>query len=73
MILIIKTGILGVTAATSGDASANGTTGYAGIHYHLGNETFYANSLFTGSSYTQRIADNRSSRDRTYRIRYNCR
>ena len=46
------------------------TTGYEGIHYHLGNESFYANSLFTGSSYTQRIADNRSSRDRTYRIRY---
>jgi len=61
---------LRVTAATSGDASVNGTTGYEGIHYHLGNETFYANSLFTGSSYTQRIADNRSSRDRTYRVRY---
>ena len=59
-----------VTAATSGDQNVNGTTGYKGIHYHLGNETFYANSLFTGSSYTQRIADNRSSRDRTYRIRY---
>ena len=51
-------------------SGVNGTTGYKGIHYHLGNETFYANSLFTGSSYTQRIADNRSSRDRTYRIRY---
>ena len=61
---------LRVTAATSGDASVNATTGYEGIHYHLGNETFYANSLFTGSSYTQRIADNRSSRDRTYRVRY---
>ena len=59
-----------VTAATSGDGTVNGTTGYKGIHYHLGNESFYANSLFTGSSYTQRIADNRSSRDRTYRIRY---
>ena len=61
---------LRVTAATSGDASVNATTGYKGIHYHLGNESFYANSLFTGSSYTQRIADNRSSRDRTYRVRY---
>ena len=61
---------LRVTAATSGDASVNLTTGYEGIHYHLGNESFYANSLFTGSSYTQRIADNRSSRDRTYRVRY---
>ena len=61
---------LRVTAATSGDASVNLTTGYEGIHYHLGNESFYANSLFTGSSYTQRIADNRSSRDRTYSVRY---
>mgnify|MGYP003321125638 FL=1 len=61
---------LRVTAATSGDSSVNGTTGYKGIHYHLGNETFYADSLFTGSAYTQRIADNRSSRDRTYRMRY---
>ena len=61
---------LRVTAATSGDQNVNGTTGYKGIHYHLGNESFYANSLFTGSSYTQRIADNRSSRDRTYRVRY---
>ena len=51
---------LRVTAATSGDSTVNGTTGYEGIHYHLGNETFYANSLFTGSSYTQRIADNLS-------------
>jgi hypothetical protein len=34
---------LRVTAATSGDASANAATGYEGIHYHLGNETFYAN------------------------------
>jgi len=61
---------LRVTPATSGDSGVNGVTGYKGIHYHLGNETFYANSLFTGSSYTQRIADNRSSRDRTYRMRY---
>jgi len=61
---------LRVTASTSGDANVNGTTGYKGIHYHLGDESFYANSLFTGSSYTQRIADNRSSRDRTYRVRY---
>ena len=61
---------LRVTAATSGDQNVNGTTGYKGIHYHLGSEGFYADSLFTGSSYTQRIADNRSSRDRTYRMRY---
>ena len=61
---------LRVTAATSGDSSTNATTGYKGIHYHLGSESFYADSLFTGSSYTQRIADNRSSRDRTYRMRY---
>ena len=61
---------LRVTAATSGDASVNGTTGYVGIHHHLSTELFYENSLFTGSSYTQRIADNRSSRDRTYRVRY---
>ena len=49
---------LRVTAATSGDANVNGTTGYKGIHYHLGNESFYANSLFTGSSYMQRISCN---------------
>ena len=61
---------LRVTAATSGSSSASATTGYKGIHYHLGNETFYADSLFTGSSYLQRIADNRSARDRTYRVRY---
>ena len=58
-----------VTAATSGASSAS-STGYAGIHYHLSTETFYNDSLFTGSSYMQRVADNRSSRDRTYRMRY---
>ena len=36
----------------------------------MGNDTFYANALFTGASYMQRIPDNRSSRDRTYRVRY---
>jgi len=58
-----------VTAATSGSASAS-STGYEGIHHHLSTESFYNDSLFTGSSYMQRIADNRSSRDRTYRMRY---
>ena len=57
------------TAATSG-ASSVSSTGYKGIHYHLGNDPFYANALFTGASYMQRIPDNRSSRDRTYRVRY---
>ena len=57
------------TAATSG-ASSVSSTGYKGIHYHLGNDAFYANALFTGASYMQRIPDNRSSRDRTYRVRY---
>ena len=59
-----------VTAATSTSSSASATTGYAGIHYHLANESFYADSLFSGASYLQRIPDNRSSRDRTYRLRY---
>ena len=59
-----------VTAATSTSSSASATTGYAGIHYHLGTETFYADSLFSGASYLTRIPDNRSSRDRTYRLRY---
>ena len=59
-----------VTAATSGDSSVNGTTGYKGIHYHLGNDAFYSAALFTGASYMQRVPDNRSSRDRTYRVRY---
>ena len=59
-----------VTAATSTASSASATTGYAGIHYHLANETFYADSLFSGASYLTRIPDNRSSRDRTYRLRY---
>ena len=69
-----------VTAATSGDSTVNAATGYKGIHYHIGNEGveavgntpggFYASSLFTGAAYMRRIPDNRSSRDRTYRIRY---
>jgi hypothetical protein len=59
-----------VTGATSGSSGVSGTTGYKGIHYHLGTETFYTDSLFTGSSYIQRVPDNRSSRDRTYRMRY---
>ena len=65
-----------VTAATSGDSTVNAATGYKGIHYHIGNEGvsvgsgFYASSLFTGAGYMRRIPDNRSSRDRTYRIRY---
>ena len=69
-----------VTAATSGDSTVNAATGYKGIHYHIGNEGlepvggtpggFYASSLFTGAGYMRRIPDNRSSRDRTYRVRY---
>ena len=64
-----------VTAATSGDSTVNAATGYKGIHYHIGNEGvsgsgFYASTLFTGAGYMRRIPDNRSSRDRTYRIRY---
>ena len=58
-----------VTPATS-SASTASSTGYKGIHYHLGTDSFYSNALFTGASYLQRIPDNRSSRDRTYRIRY---
>ncbi len=58
------------TAATSGSSTVSATTGYKGIHYHLGNDSFYANALFTGASYMQRVPDNRSSRDRTYRVRY---
>ena len=65
----LNTWYVRVTAATSG-ASSVSSTGYKGIHYHLGNDTFYANALFTGASYMQRIPDNRSSRDRTYRVRY---
>ena len=62
---------LRVTAATSGSSVVSATTGFKGIHYHLGNETqFYGSALFTGASYISRIPDNRSSRDRTYRIRY---
>ena len=67
---VLNTWYVKVTAATSGDSSVNGTTGFEGIHYHLANEAFYANSLFTGASYMQRIPDNRASRDRTYRLRY---
>ena len=52
-----------ITAATSSNTTY-------GIHYHLGNEAFYATSLFTGASYMMRVPDNRSSRDRTYRFRY---
>ena len=32
--------------------------------------TFYTNSLFTGAGFLRRVPDNRSSRDRTYRVRY---
>ena len=59
----LSTWYVRITAATSSN------TGY-GVHYHLGNEAFYATSLFTGASYMMRIPDNRSSRDRTYRMRY---
>jgi len=66
----LNTWYVKVTAATSGAATVQAATGYRGIHYHLGNDTFYANALFTGASYMQRVPDNRSSRDRTYRVRY---
>jgi len=59
----LSTWYIRVTAATSGNSST-------GVHYHLGQDTFYTNSLFTGASFMKRIADNRSSRDRTYRLRY---
>ena len=61
---------LRVTAATSGSSSVSGTTGYAGIHEHLATDSFYINSLFTGAGFLRRVPDNRSSRDRTYRVRY---
>ena len=61
---------LRVTAATSGSSVAPASTGYEGIHYHLGDDNFYNNSLFTGAGYMRRLPDNRSSRDRTYRVRY---
>jgi len=61
---------LRVTAATSGSSAVSGDTGYAGIHEHLGDDTFYTNSLFTGAGFLRRVPDNRSSRDRTYRVRY---
>ena len=61
---------LRVTAATSGSSSVSSTTGYAGIHEHLSTDTFYINSLFTGAGFLRRVPDNRSSRDRTYRVRY---
>ena len=59
-----------VTASSSGSATVHASTGYRGIHEHLGSDTFYTNALFTGASYMQRVPDNRSSRDRTYRVRY---
>jgi len=59
-----------VTAATSGSSSVSATTGYAGIHEHLASDSFYTNSLFTGAGFLRRVPDNRSSRDRTYRVRY---
>ena len=61
---------LRVTAATSGSSAVSADTGYAGIHEHLGDDTFYTNSLFTGAGFLRRVPDNRSSRDRTYRVRY---
>ena len=67
---LLNTWYVKVTAATSGASTVQAATGYRGIHYHLGNDAFYANALFTGASYMQRIPDNRSSRDRTYRVRY---
>ena len=59
-----------VTAATSGNSVVSASTGYAGIHEHLATDSFYINSLFTGAAFMRRIPDNRSSRDRTYRLRY---
>ena len=59
-----------VTAATSGSSTTVASTGHAGIHRHLGFDNFYTNSLFTGAAFLRRIPDNRSSRDRTYRVRY---
>ena len=59
-----------VTAATSGSSSTSANTGHAGIHEHLATDTFYINSLFTGAGFLRRVPDNRSSRDRTYRVRY---
>ncbi len=59
----LSTWYVRITAATSNSATT-------GIHYHLGNEAFYSTSLFTGASYMKRVPDNRSSRDRTYRVRY---
>ena len=67
---LLNTWYVKVTPGTSGSATVQAATGYRGIHYHLGNDSFYANALFTGASYMQRIPDNRSSRDRTYRVRY---
>jgi len=59
-----------VTATTSGSSTVVASTGYKGIHYHLADDSFYSNSLFTGAGFMRRIPDNRSSRDRTYRVRY---
>ena len=61
---------LRVTAATSGSSTVVPSTGYSGIHEHLATDNFYTNSLFTGAGFLRRVPDNRSSRDRTYRIRY---
>ena len=66
----LNTWYVKVTPGTSGSSTVQAATGYRGIHYHLGNDSFYANALFTGASYMQRVPDNRSSRDRTYRVRY---
>ena len=57
------------TPSTSSSSTVS-SIGYKGIHYHLGTDSFYTNALFTGAAYMQRIPDNRSSRDRTYRVRY---
>ena len=70
MMLHLDNWYLRVTAATSGSSSVSATTKYAGIHEHLGADNFYTNSLFTGAGFLRRVPDNRSSRDRTYRVRY---
>ena len=66
----VNTWYVRVTAASSSSGTAHASTGYRGIHEHLGSDAFYTNALFTGASYMQRVPDNRSSRDRTYRVRY---
>ena len=67
---VLNSWYLRVTASTSGSSTVQQSTGYEGIHYHLGDDAFYNNALFTGAGFMRRIPDNRSSRDRTYRIRY---